>query len=189
MATVQSQKFSAFQRYFLYFVFYSMIGWIYEVFLEVVVYRWGFSNRGVLFGPYLPVYGVGALTFLLTWYRLLRGQPRRRKLLLIPVIFLGCALVATAIELGVSYLCEWTLGSWPWQTYARDYKIQFQGRIALSPSIRFGLGGLLFLYILQPLFEKLVAAMKPKVRNIVFYTFLGLIGADVLARVIRQIVA
>ena len=38
-------------EYFLYFMLYSIIGWIYEVFLEVVVDRWGFSNRGVLFGP------------------------------------------------------------------------------------------------------------------------------------------
>lgn len=51
-----------FQKYFLCFVFYSVFGWCYEVFLEVVVYRWGFSNRGVLFGPYCPVYGVGALS-------------------------------------------------------------------------------------------------------------------------------
>ena len=35
-------------EYFLYFMLYSIIGWIYEVFLEVFVYRWGFSNRGVL---------------------------------------------------------------------------------------------------------------------------------------------
>ena len=33
--------------YIIYFMLYAMIGWIYEVFLEVVVYRWGFSNRGV----------------------------------------------------------------------------------------------------------------------------------------------
>ena len=45
------------EEYFLYFILYSMIGWFYEVFLEVVVYRWGFSNRGVLFGPYCVVYG------------------------------------------------------------------------------------------------------------------------------------
>ena len=45
------------------------------------------------------------------------------------------------------------MGSWPWQTYA-NYKINFQARIALSPSIRFGIGGVAFLYILQPLFEK-----------------------------------
>lgn len=48
-------------KYFLFFVFYSVIGWLYEVFLEVVVYRWGFSNRGVLFGPYCVIYGFGAL--------------------------------------------------------------------------------------------------------------------------------
>lgn len=39
-----------FAEYFFYFILYSFIGWVYEVFLEVVVYRWGFSNRGVLFG-------------------------------------------------------------------------------------------------------------------------------------------
>ena len=33
------------QDYFLYFMFYSVIGWIYEVFLEVVVYRWGYSDH------------------------------------------------------------------------------------------------------------------------------------------------
>ena len=43
---------------------YAIIGWLYEVFLEVVVYRWGYSDRGVLFGPYCPVYGVGALLFI-----------------------------------------------------------------------------------------------------------------------------
>lgn len=48
------------QEYFLCFMFCSILGWIYEVFLEVVVYRWGFSNRGVLTGPYCVVYGFGA---------------------------------------------------------------------------------------------------------------------------------
>lgn len=187
METTKRERVHTIQRYFLFFVFYSIIGWLYEVFLEVVVYRWGFSNRGILFGPYLPVYGVGALAFLLTVYRLLQGKTTRQKLLLIPVVFFSCGLLATAIELAASYLCEWTLGAWPWQTYARDYTIQFQGRIALSPSIRFGLGGVLFLYVLQPLFEKLVAAMKPKCRDILFLTLLGLMGADILARVILQI--
>lgn len=43
-------------------------------------------------------------------------------------------IIATLIELGVSYLCEWMLGSWPWQTYD-SYKYNFQARMALSPSI------------------------------------------------------
>ena len=59
-------------KYFLYFMMYAIIGWIYEVFLEVVVYHWGFSNRGVLFGPYCPVYGFGALAFIFTMYPLVK---------------------------------------------------------------------------------------------------------------------
>ena len=49
-----------------------------------------------------------------------------------------------------------------------NYKYNFQGRIALSPSLRFGLGGVLFLYILQPLFEKIVAKLNKKQLNNIF---------------------
>ena len=63
-------------KYFLFFVFYSVIGWLYEVFLEVVVYRWGFSNRGVLFGPYCVIYGFGAL--LLRCQQLPKRETRAR---------------------------------------------------------------------------------------------------------------
>ena len=138
----------------VFFTLYAIVGWIYEVFLEVVVYRWGFTNRGVLFGPYCPVYGFGALAFILLVYPLIRNKQYRDRLRWIPVVFLLCMLIATAIELGTSYALEAVTGSWPWQTYA-DYKYNFQARVALSPSVRFGLGGILFLYVLQPLFEKL----------------------------------
>ena len=168
----------ALQSWCLYFLFYSVLGWIYEVFLEVVVYRWGFTNRGVLFGPYCPVYGVGALAFLLCFRSLMaRREPGWLRLARPLLIFLGCMAVATGIELVTSYLLEWTTGSWPWQTYV-DYAVNFQGRIALSPSIRFGLGGLLFLYVLQPLFERIVGAMGDGVRRAVFFLTAGLMLAD-----------
>lgn len=151
------------QEIFFYFFLYSLIGWVYEVFLEVVVYRWGFSNRGVLFGPYLPIYGIGALTFLLCFERYVEKPARGlEKWLRLVLVFLGCMVVATAIELAATYLMEYTVGSWPWQTYV-NYKINFQGRIALSPSIRFGLGGLLFLYVFQPLFRRLARSIPDRV--------------------------
>ena len=53
---------------------YAILGWIYEVVLEVFIYKWGFSNRGVLFGPYCPVYGVGALLFLFFIYPMIRNK-------------------------------------------------------------------------------------------------------------------
>ena len=165
------------QKYFIYFMLYSIIGWIYEVFLEVVVYKWGFSNRGVLFGPYCPVYGFGAIAFIYTIYPLIKDKSISKKVLFIPIVFLLCMLVATTIELITSYLCEFTMGSWPWQTYA-NYKYNFQARIALSPSLRFGLGGVIFLYVLQPLFEKLCDKLGEKKVEIVSYILAGIVLID-----------
>ena len=168
-----------FQKYFLCFVFYSVFGWCYEVFLEVVVYRWGFSNRGVLFGPYCPVYGVGALLFLLLFYRLIQGKPWKQRLLWLPLLFVGCMVSATLVELGASYLCQALTGSWPWQTYV-NYRYHFQGRIALSPSIRFGLGGLFFLYVLQPLLGRGLAALSPRARGRLAALLAVLMGIDLV---------
>ena len=169
-----------FQKYFLCFVFYSVFGWCYEVFLEVVVYRWGFSNRGVLFGPYCPVYGVGALVFLLCFGRLMArsGSPAFRAVRVL-LVFLGCMLTATALELATSYFLEALTGSWPWQTYV-NYGIHFQGRIALSPSIRFGLGGLFFLYVLQPLLDRGLAALSPRARGRLAALLAVLMGIDLV---------
>ena len=172
------------QCYFLYFLLYSILGWCYEVFLEVVVYRWGFTNRGVLFGPYCPVYGVGALAFLLCFHKLMaKKEPQWLRIVKPVLIFLGCMAVATAIELMTSYILEAITGSWPWQTYV-DYAINFQGRIALSPSVRFGLGGLLFLYVLQPLSERLVGALGDGVRQMIFYIAAGIMLIDCVCTVL-----
>lgn len=64
---------------FLYFMLYAIIGWCYEVFLEVIVYKWGFSNRGELFGPYCPVYGFGALAFIFGVYPLIKKTKNIKK--------------------------------------------------------------------------------------------------------------
>lgn len=166
-------------EYVLFFWVYAVIGWIYEVVLETFIYRWGFSNRGVLFGPWLPVYGFGATVFLLLWYRLVKGKTVKRKICMIPVIFLLTMATATLIELIASYLLEWFTGSWPWQTYA-DYKYNFQARIALSTSIRFGIGGVLFLYVIQPFLDILAAKMKDKTVIITAVTIVTVLAADLV---------
>ena len=175
------------QRGFLYFLLYSFVGWVYEIFLEVVVYRWGYSDRGVLFGPYCPVYGVGALVFLLCFGRLMArsGSPAFRAVRVL-LVFLGCMLTATALELATSYFLEALTGSWPWQTYV-NYGIHFQGRIALSPSIRFGLGGLLFLYILQPLLRRLVGALPDRARSTAFWVLLTAFLLDNLLTILTRL--
>ncbi len=175
-------KFKRIKEYYLYFMMYAIIGWCYEVFLEVVVYQWGFSNRGFLFGSYCPIYGFGALAFILCFNKLMKKKdPSWLRFVKPLLIFTGCMLVATTIELLASYLMEALTGSWPWQTYA-DYAVNFQARIALSPSVRFGLGGMLFLYVIQPLFERVVGALNSKGVNLAFYTLLGIFTFDLIVK-------
>lgn len=154
------------EEYFLYFMMYSILGWIYEVFLEVVVYRWGFSNRGVLFGPYCVVYGFGALILVALLWRLKNKDIRVGGVKVTPVlVFLGIVLITTAVELAASYIMEFTAGEWLWD-YTR-FSWNFQGRIALNPSLRFGIGGMVFLYLLQPLFYKMTEKMSERALDII----------------------
>lgn len=173
------------EKYFIYFMFYSIIGWIYEVVLEVFIYRWGFSNRGTLFGPYCIIYGVGALAFILCLRRVKEKKIRIGKISITPVIvFLGIVAVATAMELIGSYIMEWTTGDWMWN-YER-FAFNFQGRIALNPSVRFGIGGMIFMYVLQPLFEKFTDRISKKALGLLSGTLGVIVAVDAAVYVIRH---
>ncbi len=151
------------KAWFWYFLGYSVIGWIYEVLVYFIEFQEGFVNRGFLYGPWIPVYGFGAVAVLL----LLSGLKERKimlwKLNLAPlVIFLGIIVITTVVEWITSYLLEFTTGGWLWDYTI--YSIQFEGRIALSTSIRFGIIGILGLYIQQPMMERLVCRAEQNKR-------------------------
>ncbi|HML38652.1 MAG TPA: putative ABC transporter permease [Bacillota bacterium] len=176
----QESKLKIFEKYFLYFMMYALLGWLYEVFLEVVVYQWGFSNRGVLFGPYLPVYGFGALTFIICLRKLKNKKITIAGISLTPlIIFLGVMVIATAMELAASYAMEAVSGAWLWDYDA--YPFNFDGRIALNPSIRFGIGGTIFIYFVQPAFERLVKRLSEFQLHLCFAALFITFIADVAA--------
>ena len=77
------------------------------------------------------------------------------------LVFVGVVVLTTVLELIASYIMQAITGGWLWDYTSHSFN--FQGRIALNPSIRFGLGGMLFLYLLQPLFRRLSAQMPDRV--------------------------
>ena len=99
------------------------------------------------------------------------------------VVFLAVVALTTVVELIASYLLEWTTGGWLWD-YTR-YAIQWQGRICLSASLRFGVGGMVILYLLQPLLEKGMDKLGAKRRKIVFAVLFSVFVLDCIVRVIR----
>lgn len=147
------------KKYFLYFLFYSFLGWTYEVILGLVFYNLGFVNRGFLFGPYLPIYGIGSLIFIILLEKSMQNKIKILNINIMPlIVFFIVVLLTTILELISTYIMDVTVGGWLWD-YSYEY-MNFQGRIALIPSIRFGFGGIIILYIIHPLCKKIINSIN-----------------------------
>ena len=170
--------------WFLYFLSFCFIGWLYEVLVFKFELGYGFVNRGFLFGPWLPVYGVGGMMILLSMNKLKTRKIRIGQVNITPLLCLfSIILLCTAVELLTSYLMEFAMGSWLW-----DYTNEgpnFQGRIALKSSVRFGLIGMAVLYGVWPVLDKLFVSLKnkrPQVFGLISYLLIDLFLMDVIAR-------
>ena len=116
---------------------------------------------------------MGALILLFSLQGLKRRSIRLGPVPITPVlVFAAIVVITTVVELIGSYIMEWTTGGWLWD-YHR-FAFNFQGRIALNPSLRFGVGGMILLYGFQPLLERLPAA----VFSVVIRLLLVLLAAD-----------
>lgn len=170
--------------WFLCFLVFCFIGWLYEVLVFKFELGYGFVNRGFLFGPWLPVYGVGGMMILLSMNRLKTRKIRIGQVNMTPLLcFICIILLCTAVELLTSYLMEFATGSWFWD-YTNDGP-NFQGRIALKSSVRFGIIGIAALYGVGPALDKLFGTLKnkrPQLFMVMSYLLIGLFLADVIVR-------
>lgn len=141
----------------LFFFIFSFVGWLWEVLLYLV--RDGILvNRGVMYGPWLPIYGTGCtIIILLTRFKNIR------KMLKKPFItFIVISILCSVIEYFTSWYIEKTTGLRYW-----DYTGVFgniNGRICLECSIFFGLGGSLCVYIVAPFLERQIQKLTNKVK-------------------------
>lgn len=121
----------------LLFYFYAFLGWCCEeVFVSVATRK--LVNRGFLFGPILPIYGIGALLMLWmeTW---LPG----------PILLFFCSMILLSVlEYITSVLLEKLFHLKLWD-YSKK-KFQIHGRVCLRNSILFGLLSVAVCYVIQP---------------------------------------
>lgn len=175
---------SEWTKWFLCFMIFSVFGWVYELLVFRFELGYGYLNRGFLFGPYLPVYGFGGLLMIWAMLKLKNKRIEIGGVSVTPLIcYVVAVLVATAAELLTSYLMEWAIGEWLWD-YTNDIP-NFQGRIALKSSLRFGIMGIIGLYWLHPMISKYAAAAErkhPKAYHSLCIVLLLIFMADVIAR-------
>lgn len=135
---------------FLYFVFYSMIGYVCEVFYVYLgSKKW--VNRGFMHGPYIPIYGNGAMIVSLALLHVKKDSF---------IIFLVGLLLCSLLEYITSFVMEKVFHNRWWDYSERKYNLN--GRVCLQNSVLFGLGSVAIIFIFNPLFNKLYNLLNDK---------------------------
>lgn len=121
------------------FLIYSFAGWCMEIIYAAVKKR-RFLNRGILNGPFCPVYGL-VMVVSLIFFPSLSGN----------FIFLaiGCGAVATVLEFFTGLLME-KLFKKRWWDYS-DYKYNLGGYVCLMFSLVWGVAAALAMEFVHPL--------------------------------------
>ena len=154
-----------FYNVFQWFMIYSILGWVVESIYMSICNR-KLTNRGFVWGPFCPIYGVGALTV----YFLLK--PICHNLVLL--YLLGC-LVPTALELITAMVMQKIFGE-VWWDYS-DKPFNYKGILCLESTIAWGFYTLGLFLFLQRGVEHIVSfypyEMGKKVGGFLFLLFLA----------------
>lgn len=135
------------QEWLLFFFIYCFLGWCWEsCYVSAKKRQW--VNRGFMKGPFLPIYGFGALSVLIAT---LPVRP-------FPVlVFVFGMIGATALEL-VTGICMEKLFHVRYWDYSNQ-KFNFKGHICLTSSIAWGAFSLAMIYGFHKPIEKLVLSI------------------------------
>ena len=168
------------------FFVYCVIGWLYEVIWEFAIGH-GFVNRGFLHGFYLPIYGFGALTLIFSLKNLMKKYIKIGKLNITPlIVFIAILFIVSVIEFSASYIMELIFHK-RWWDYTYDI-LNLNGRISLRNSSLLALGGMLFVYIIQPFLEKIFVNFKETTLNKLAILIISVMTLDLIWVIIGYII-
>ena len=119
---------------------FSIIGWLWET-PFVSISQKKIINRGFLYGPYIPIYGFGAVVIVLSM-NFLADFMNFNSIWSVPIAIVFIAIISSIWEYTVSYSLELIFNTHWWNYSYKKYNLH--GRIALDYSIGWGVGGYFF---------------------------------------------
>ena len=132
---------------FWVFIIGSIIGYIVETIVAIVQNGHFTSRRGLIYGPLIPVYGVGLVIYYLVISKI-KDEGNLK-------IFLITMLLGGIVEYLFSFFQEKLFGTVSW-----DYSnlwFNINGRTSLLHCLYWGTGGVLFVRYIYPIIEKLIS--------------------------------
>lgn len=137
----------------LIFVVGGIFGFVYE---EIFYYiDLGYLvKRGSTFGPWIPIYGFGAVFIALTTERL-----RRRPWL----VLLVSGIVCGVLEYATGFVLDHAFHSRPWNYDVEIWNWGNLGGYVCARSVLFfAVSGLFLQYVIRPLLERYAGRVKPR---------------------------
>ncbi len=157
----------SFKKLFFIFVIGSIIGVLYEEILNTVKIYLATGDivwelrRGVIYGPFNPLYGLGAV---LVVYLLVRPNYSNIK------TFIYGGLLGGTLEYSISLLQEIFTHTTSWD-YSNHF-LNIGGRTTIPFLIAWGIFTLIFAKIIYPYLSKWIEKIPINIGNIIFYILL-----------------
>ncbi len=161
---MKNKKFTIHQL-FWYFVLFSIIGLAIETIFCYITTGIVESRKGLLWGSFCPVYGVGATVLIV-----LLGQVDQKNYF---KLFIYGFLIGGAVEYILSYGLEAIYGTrfWDYAYVGND----INGRICIRYSLFWGILAIVLMKLIKPLMDKLIDRISSKIKTpveIAFFVFL-----------------
>lgn len=144
-----------------YFIIFSVIGLIIETIYCYITTGVIESRKGLIIGPFCPIYGLGAATIIAIF-----GKTKKN----VKNLFIQGFIYGSILEYVVSYILEAIYGMRFWNyTYL---KYNLNGRISLVYSIFWGVLTAIFIKFIAPKMDKIIAKItKKKIVTIIIVIF------------------
>ncbi len=130
---------------FWLFVIGSIIGYIFEMLLVLLKKGFFETRQGLIYGPFIPVYGIGAIIY----YLVLNNIDSRNKI----QIFIICAILGGVTEYICSFMQEKMFGTISWDYSNLPFNIN--GRTSLLHCSYWGMAGIFYIQFIEPLLPKI----------------------------------
>lgn len=158
-----------FAKIFWIFIIGSIAGYLFETII-VLLQRGHFEIRqGLIYGPFIPVYGIGAIIYYIS-FKVLKTKNKVN-------VFLVCMILGGITEYLCSYIQEKVFHSISWD-YSYLY-FNFNGRTSLLHSCYWGIAGILYITYIEPMICKIAKIMENKNMKIITVIAIFIIICDI----------
>ncbi len=142
---------------FWYFLIFSIVGIIIETIYCYITTGVLESRKGLIWGPFCPVYGVSAAVLILCLNRY-----KDKNILM---LFIYGLIAGSIAEYVLSFGLEAVYGMRFWDyTYTNSH---INGRICLQYSLYWGILSVLIIKLIKPVLDKFIEKIPMKARNII----------------------